>query len=45
MKLENKDFWEKETVIATQDQENSSASDFEIFMFDQAKERKKKTNF
>lgn len=43
MKLENKDFWEKETVIATQDQENSSASDFEIFMFDQAKERQKKT--
>lgn len=43
MKLENKDFWEKETVISTQDQENSIAADFEIFMFEQAKERQKDT--
>lgn len=37
MKIENKDFWEKEDVIATQKLTN--ASDFEIFMFEKAKER------
>lgn len=37
MKIENKDFWEKEDVIATQRLTN--AADFEIFMFEKAKAR------
>jgi SAM-dependent methyltransferase len=41
MKIENKDFWEKEDVIATQRLKN--ASDFEIFMFEKAKERYEST--
>lgn len=37
MKIENKDFWEKEDIIATQRLKN--ASDFEIFMFEKAAAR------
>ena len=42
MKIENKDFWEKSTVIATQDI-TKNASDFEQFMFQQSLERQKNT--
>lgn len=38
MKIENKDFWEKENIIATQEV-LKKASDFEEFMFEKAKER------
>jgi len=38
MKIENKDFWEKQDVIATQEV-LKKASDFEMFMFEKAKER------
>ena len=37
MKIENKDFWEKGDVIATQRLKN--ASGFEMYMFEQAKKR------
>lgn len=37
MKIENKDFWEMEDIIATQRLKN--ASDFELFMFQKAAER------
>lgn len=39
MKIENKDFWEKENIIATQEV-LKWASDFEMFMYDQAQSRK-----
>lgn len=39
MKIENKDFWEKENIIATQEV-LKWASDFEMYMFDQAQKRK-----
>lgn len=39
MKLENKDFWEKDTIIITQDRENTVSADFETFMFEQAQIR------
>lgn len=38
MKIENKDFWEKDTIIKTQEV-LKQASDFEIFMFEKAKIR------
>ena len=41
MKLENKDFWEKDTVIVTQDREKTVSADFETFMFQQAQIRQK----
>ena len=37
MKIANKDFWEKEDIIATQ--RLNKASSFEIFMFEQAQKR------
>lgn len=37
MKIENKDFWENESVIATQRLKN--AADFELFMFENAVKR------
>ncbi len=40
MQIENKDFWEKATIIATQDI-TKNASNFEHFMFEQAVERQK----
>jgi ubiquinone/menaquinone biosynthesis C-methylase UbiE len=39
MKLENKAFWEIDNVIASQDKEITVASDFETYMFEQAKVR------
>lgn len=38
MKIENKDFWEKDTIIKTQEV-LKQASDFEMFMFEKAKNR------
>lgn len=38
MELDNKDFWEKSTVVVSQDKMKKS-SDFEVFMFQNAKER------
>ncbi|WP_298119940.1 class I SAM-dependent methyltransferase [Flavobacterium sp.] len=38
MKIENKDFWEKDTIIKTQEV-LKQASDFEMFMFEKAKIR------
>lgn len=38
MKIENKAFWEKETIIETQDV-SKSISNFEAFLFEKAKER------
>lgn len=38
MKIENKLFWEKETIIATQDI-SKNISNFEAFLFEKAKER------
>jgi SAM-dependent methyltransferase len=40
MKLENKVFWENENIIKTQDI-SKSISNFEVFMFEKAKERYK----
>ena len=37
MELDNKDFWEKNTVVVSQDKKKKS-SDFEFFMFQKAKE-------
>lgn len=39
MKIENKDFWEKEHIIATQEV-LKWASDFEMYMYDEAQKRK-----
>ena len=41
MKIENKDFWEKDNIIVTQDREKTVAADFETFMFQQAQLRQK----
>jgi len=41
MKIENKAFWEKEIIIATQDI-SKNISNFEAFLFEKAKERYKK---
>ena len=38
MKIKNKDFWEKQDIIATQEV-LKNASDFEVFMFEKVKER------
>ena len=38
MKIENKDFWEKEAIIATQEK-LKKAADFELFMLEQAAKR------
>ncbi len=38
MKIENKDFWEKEAIIATQEK-LKKAADFELFMFENAAKR------
>ncbi len=38
MRIENKDFWEKEAIIATQEK-LKKAADFELFMFENAAER------
>jgi SAM-dependent methyltransferase len=43
MKIENKDFWEKEDIIATQ-QVLQKASDFENYMFEKAQERSESHN-
>ena len=40
MKIENKDFWEKDQIISTQDIQKN-ASDFELFMFHEAQQRYK----
>lgn len=39
MKIENKEYWEKDAIVATFDKEKTTAGDYEIFMFSQAKER------
>jgi SAM-dependent methyltransferase len=41
MKIENKEYWEKDAIVATFDKEKTTAGDYEIFMFSQAKERQK----
>ncbi|WP_297511903.1 class I SAM-dependent methyltransferase [Flavobacterium sp.] len=38
MKIDNKSFWEKSTIIATQEV-LQQASDFELYLFDEAKKR------
>lgn len=38
MKIENKDFWEKDQIISTQDIQKNAA-DFELFMFQEAQQR------
>ncbi len=40
MKIENKDFWEKSQIISSQDIQKK-ASDFELFMFQEAQQRHK----
>ncbi len=40
MKIENKDFWEKDQIISTQDIQKNAA-DFELFMFQEAQQRYK----
>jgi SAM-dependent methyltransferase len=42
-KIENKDFWEKEEIIKTQETVESAA-DYEYFLFDKVKENPKKKN-
>lgn len=41
MKIENKQYWEKEDIVATFNKEKTTAADYEIFMFEKAKERQK----
>ena len=41
MKIENKEYWEKDAVVATFNKEKTTAGDYEIFMFSQAAERQK----
>lgn len=38
MKIDNKDFWEKDNIISTQDV-TKNAADFELFMFEKAQKR------
>lgn len=44
MKVENKTYWEDEIVIGTQDQTVTSATKFEKFMFQEAKNRLQNAN-
>jgi SAM-dependent methyltransferase len=37
MKVENKDFWENQTIIATQDKEIAYSNDYEVFLYEKAK--------
>ena len=37
MKVENKDFWEDESIIKTQDQIAPKSADYEIYLYEKAR--------
>lgn len=44
MKIENKDFWEREDVIYSQDKHMTSTSDYEMYLYEKAKDYFSKMN-